>query len=115
MAVSNGVHPGVNSQILLGKFPLYPAFDTPLLCYNHKIQMSPVEKYFQELCDIRSAGAGVKETSYYTALANLLADVGKTLKPRVRCILQLKNRGARMPDGGLFTPDQFPKGRIEGG
>jgi hypothetical protein len=75
--------------------------------------MSPVEKYLHQLREVRSSGAGVKETSYYTALANLLNDVGKTLKPRVRCILQLKNLGAGMPDGGLFTPDQFPKGSPE--
>ncbi len=34
--------------------------------------MTPVEKYLQELREICSSGAGVKETTYYTALANLL-------------------------------------------
>jgi hypothetical protein len=33
--------------------------------------------------------------------------VGSTLRPKVRCIIQLKNSGAGMPDGGFFTPDQF--------
>jgi len=75
--------------------------------------MSPVETYFQDLREIRSARAGVQETTYYAALANLLDAVGKTLKPRVRCILQLQNRGAGNPDGGLFTADQFPKGSAE--
>jgi hypothetical protein len=75
--------------------------------------MSPVETYLHELREIRSADAGVKETTYYTALANLLDAVGKTLKPKVRCILQLRNRGAGNPDGGLFTADQFPKGSAE--
>jgi hypothetical protein len=75
--------------------------------------MSPVETYLHELREIRSADAGVKETTYYTALANLLDAVGKTLKPKVRCILQLQNRGAGNPDGGLFTADQFPKGSAE--
>jgi hypothetical protein len=75
--------------------------------------MSPVETYLQELREIRSARAGVQETTYYAALANLLDAVGKTLKPRVRCILQLQNRGAGNPDGGLFTADQFPKGSAE--
>lgn len=42
-------------------------------------------------------------------LADLLYDIGKTLKPKVRCIINLKNRGAGLPDGGLFTPDQFQK------
>ena len=57
---------------------------------------------------MRSSGAGVKETSYYTALANLLNEVGKTLKPRVRCILHPRNLGAGIPDGGLYTLDQIP-------
>jgi hypothetical protein len=75
--------------------------------------MGPVETYLAEMRELRSARAGVKEVTYYTALANLLDGVGRTLKPRVRCILQLQNRGAGNPDGGLFTADQFPKGGDE--
>jgi hypothetical protein len=75
--------------------------------------MNPVETYLEQLREIQSARAGVKETTYYTALANLLDEVGRTIKPRVRCILQLQNRGAGNPDGGLFTADQFPKGSAE--
>lgn len=75
--------------------------------------MSPVEKYLQHLLAIRSSGDATDESSYYTALNNLLDEVGKELKPRVRCILQLKNRGAGHPDGGLYTPDQFQKGDAE--
>ena len=71
--------------------------------------MTPLETYLRELRDIRSSGAGVKETSYYPALSNLLNEVGKRLKPRVRCIINLANRGAGIPDGGLFTPEQFQK------
>jgi hypothetical protein len=71
--------------------------------------MTPAESYFRELRDIRSCGAAVKETSYYPALSNLLNEVGKGLKPRVRCIIQLANRGAGLPDGGLFTAEQFQK------
>ena len=52
----------------------------------------------------------MKETSYYPALSNLLNEVGKHLKPRVRCVINLANRGAGLPDGGLFTGDQFQKG-----
>ena len=65
--------------------------------------MGPVETYLSEMRELRSARAGVKEITYYTALANLLDEVGKTLKPRVRCVLQLQNRGGGNPDGGLFT------------
>jgi hypothetical protein len=69
--------------------------------------VSVLEAYLKDLRDIRSSGAGVPETSYYTPLANLLNEVGKSLKPRVRCILQLANRGAGQPDGGLFTNGQL--------
>src|SRR5690242_13462507 len=68
--------------------------------------MNPLEAYLHEMQEIRSYHAGVKETSYYPALRNLLNAVGKTLKPPVHCIINLKNQGAGMPDGGLFTPDQ---------
>jgi len=71
--------------------------------------MNPLETYLQDLSDIHSSGSGVKETSYYGTLANLFNEVGKTLKPRVRCIINIANRGAGLPDGGFFTPDQFQK------
>jgi hypothetical protein len=75
--------------------------------------MHPLETYLRDLHDIRSTGAAVKETSYYPPLANLLNAVGQTIKPRVRCVINLRNQGAGMPDGGLFTPDQFQKGAEE--
>ncbi len=65
--------------------------------------------YLDELNVIRSSGAGVPETSYYPALANLFNSVGKTLRPRVRCIIHTRNQGAGIPDGGLFTAEQFGK------
>ena len=71
--------------------------------------MEPVEIYFQELAHIRSSGAAVPETAYYGALERLFNEVGKTLKPKVRCILSLQNHGAGHPDGGFFTLDQFQK------
>jgi len=69
----------------------------------------PTATYLQDLRDIRSTGANVKETSFYPALSNLLNEVGKTLKPKVRCVINLANRAAGLPDGGLFTPDQFQR------
>ncbi|HVC81752.1 MAG TPA: DNA methyltransferase, partial [Chloroflexota bacterium] len=69
--------------------------------------MNPFDTYIRELRAIRSTGAAVKETSYYPALANLLNEVGNSLRPPVRCVINIKNRGAGIPDGGLFTPDQF--------
>lgn len=71
--------------------------------------MDAVEKYFADLRDIRATGAALDETSFYTPLANLFNEIGKTLKPKVRCVMTLKNQGAGMPDGGLFSADQFGK------
>ena len=69
--------------------------------------MNPLETYLEELYAIRSSGAAVRETSGYPALANLLNAIGHTLKPKVRCFIHVKNSGAGLPDGGLFTPDQL--------
>ena len=71
--------------------------------------MSALETYLAELRDIRSLGAAVEETAYYPALANLLTEVGKKLKPKVRCVMGLRDLGAGFPDGGLFTEEQFDK------
>ena len=71
--------------------------------------MNPLETYLKDLRDIRSTGAATDETSFYTPLANLLNELGRTLKPKVRCVINIANRGAGLPDGGLFTPDQFQK------
>lgn len=66
-----------------------------------------LEDYLAKLAAVRATGGGVAETSYYPALANLFGAVGETLRPKVRCVMNLKDLGAGMPDGGLFTPDQF--------
>jgi Type ISP C-terminal specificity domain/N-6 DNA Methylase len=76
---------------------------------HEKPELRIVEDYLSELKAVRSSGAGVPETSYYPALSNLFNAVGKTLKPKVRCIINLQNRGAGLPDGGLFTADQFQR------
>ncbi len=44
--------------------------------------MNPLETYLKELSEIRSSGAAVKETSYYGPMANILNEIGKTLKPK---------------------------------
>jgi len=69
--------------------------------------MNPVEAYLEQVRAIHLSGAGVPETSYYPALSNLFNEIGKTLDPKVRCIINLANRGAGLPDGGLFTADQL--------
>jgi hypothetical protein len=68
---------------------------------------NPLEAYLTELRAMRSSGGVVKETSGYGALANLFNEIGHTLKPKVHCFIHVKNSGAGLPDGGLFTPDQL--------
>jgi hypothetical protein len=68
-----------------------------------------LEEFLSAVRDVHSTSGGTKETSYYTAINNLLDGVGQTLKPKVRCVMQLKNLGAGNPDGGLFTADQFDR------
>ena len=71
--------------------------------------MNPLEVFLREIRDIRATGAAMAETSFYPSLATLFNTIGKTLKPKVRCVMMLANRGAGMPDGGMFTADQFRK------
>ena len=74
--------------------------------------MDALEAYLSELSANRAAGS-VPETSGYGALATLLNEIGHKLKPRVRCVVNPANRGAGIPDGGLFVANQFEKGQIE--
>jgi hypothetical protein len=69
----------------------------------------PVETYLKDLGEIYHTGGGVAEESYYGPLENLLNEVGRKLKPRVRCVGQLRNTGAGEPDFGLFTANQFQR------
>jgi len=71
-----------------------------------------LESYLVELSANRLAGA-VPETSGYGPLATLLNEVGRHLKPKVRCVINPANRGAGIPDGGLFVASQFQKGVAE--
>ncbi len=68
---------------------------------SEEITMSAFETYIRDLQEISATGAAVKETSYYGALEKLLNELGKTLKPKVRRVMQLKNidgRECRMGD-----------------
>ncbi|MCX5769391.1 MAG: N-6 DNA methylase [Candidatus Hydrogenedentes bacterium] len=75
--------------------------------------MHPVETYLSHLARIHSTGGGVAETSYYGALEGLLNEIGGKLKPKVRCVPQLKNTGAGSPDFGLYTANQFQRAKDE--
>ena len=50
----------------------------------------------------------------YGTLETHLNELGRGLRPRVRAIINLKNRGAGIPDGGLFSEDQLPGGDAVG-
>ena len=67
----------------------------------------PLEEYLRELRAIRSTGEAVEELSFYGPLAELFNAVGGDLDAEVRCVMNLRNRGAGLPDGGLFTDDQL--------
>ncbi len=71
--------------------------------------MHCLETYLQDLRQIRATGANLPETSYYPALSNLFNEVGKQLKPKVRCVINITSKDPGIPDGGLFTAHQFRK------
>ena len=62
------------------------------------------------MAEIRSTGGATSETSYYSALENLLNELGKLLEPHVICNGQLRNQGAGHPDFGLYSRKQCSKG-----
>jgi len=65
--------------------------------------MRTLETYLRELSV--NHHLGVKETSHYPAVANLLNEVGRALKPRVHCVIHPSSAGVGLPDGGFFTHD----------
>ncbi len=68
-----------------------------------------IERYLTDLLEVRGTRSNAPETSFYPALEHLLTSLGKSLNPKVRCVINLANRGAGLPDGGLFTADQFSR------
>src|SRR5690242_10348852 len=64
--------------------------------------MPAVATYLGEMRRIHESGEASSETSFYPALSGLLNEVGSGLSPSVHCVLTPKNRGAGIPDGGLF-------------
>ena len=71
--------------------------------------MKHLEAFLLACLSVRRTAGGTSETSYYTPINNLLDAVGAGLRPKVRCVMQLKNLGAGSPDGGLFTSEQFDR------
>ena len=77
--------------------------------------VSAVESYFADLRGIRASGGGTGERSSYPAIVNLLNAVGDTLKPKVRCVVELADQGAGHPDIGLYAAHQMQRGRRKKG
>src|SRR5271157_5189112 len=86
---------------------ILPKFSNKHSYILREFPMHPLEIYLQDIAEIRASGVNVKELSFYPALKDLLDAVGKELKPKVCSILSLKNQGAGLPDGGLFTTSQL--------
>lgn len=61
-----------------------------------------LQDYLRGLSSIHRTGEAVEETSYYGQLEKLLNAVGAGLSPKILCVLTTRNRGAGVPDGGLF-------------
>jgi hypothetical protein len=66
-----------------------------------------LELYLRSLREDHASGEAAVEVSGYGALQMLLNSAGECLSPRVRAVINPRNRGAGTPDGGLFTSDQF--------
>jgi hypothetical protein len=64
--------------------------------------MGVLRDYLQGVASIQAIGEAVEETSYYGQLEKLFNEVGNHLSPKVMCVLTTRNRGAGVPDGGLF-------------
>ncbi|MFI1072067.1 type ISP restriction/modification enzyme [Streptomyces puniciscabiei] len=64
--------------------------------------MGALEDYLRGMGAIHATGEAVEETSYYGQLERLFNEVGSGLTPKVTCVLNTRNRGAGIPDGGLF-------------
>lgn len=69
--------------------------------------MTPLATFLADVRATKATGAHTAETSFYPALKALFDAAGERLKPRVRCVMNLRNQGAVLPDGGFFTADQL--------
>ena len=72
---------------------------------------SIVEDYLSDLRRVRASGGATGERSTYGPLANLLNDIGDTLRPKVFCVGELAQQGAGHPDFGLYAAKQLPRGK----
>ncbi|QER84591.1 type ISP restriction/modification enzyme [Streptomyces tendae] len=66
-----------------------------------------LKQYIHDLKRVYSTGEGVPETSYYGALERLINSVGRNTDPGISAVINLRNSGAGIPDGGLFAANQL--------
>jgi hypothetical protein len=64
--------------------------------------VSPLYRFLKSIYAVHRTGEGVPETSYYPAVSRLLEDTGMSLSPKVQPVINIRNRGSGIPDGGLF-------------
>ena len=69
--------------------------------------------YLIDLRRISKTGQAVPETSYYGAMETLFNTVGQGLEQPVFCVLNPRNRGAGIPDGGLFLDTASEEVRVD--
>ena len=65
-------------------------------------RVSPLAMFLTSVSAVHGTGEAVPETSYYPAISRLLEDTGASLSPKVQPVINIKNRGSGIPDGGLF-------------
>ena len=63
---------------------------------------NPLAEYLQRMRQIKASGAATPETSYYGPLEALLNAVGDTLSSKAYAVIQVPQKGAGLPDGGIF-------------
>ena len=85
---------------------------------NRKL-IQAVDAYFTDLRLVRGSGGATDERSLYVPLANLLNDVGGSLRPKVFCVQELADQGAGHPDfngrsGASFGDVQLAGWRVSG-
>ena len=68
---------------------------------------TPLEAYLRDLWLTHASGEAVAELAFYPALRNLLDEVGRHLAPPVRCVMNLRNVGAGLPDGRPMTGERY--------
>ncbi len=73
----------------------------------------PIAAYLNDCRTRKATGAVTPETSLYAPLEVLLNAAGAGFKPSVKAFMNLKNHGGNLPDGGLFSPDQYEKDQAD--